>query len=62
MFLLLLHAYDDDAYDDDDDDDDDDNQVSDVHDKLDKDEINIQNYDKQVVDENIHMDNADYAD
>ncbi len=36
--------------------------MSDVHDKLDKDEINIQNYDQQVVDENIHMDNADYAD
>jgi hypothetical protein len=45
MFLLLLHAY---AYDDDDDDDDDDdNEVIDVHDKLDKD--------------NIHMDNTDYA-
>jgi hypothetical protein len=61
MFLLLFYAYGDDD-DGGDDVDDDDGEVNGVHNKLDKDEINVQRDYSQVVDKHIHMDDADNGD
>jgi hypothetical protein len=51
-FLLLFYTYDDDG----DGVDDDDGEVNDVHNNLNKDKINFQNDNNQVMDNNIHMD------
>jgi hypothetical protein len=50
-FLLLFYAYGDD-----DDDDDGDDDGDDVHNKVDKDMINVQSDDNQMMDDNTHMD------
>jgi hypothetical protein len=56
-FRLLSHVYGDD--DDGDDDYGDGDEVDDVHNELDKDEINSQNDDNKAANDNIRMDNAD---